>query len=292
MDKFIIAHCKEGISNRLKCLISAMRFAEKYSRTLILCWPKDVKVNCRFSDLFENNIPEIELKELQALKDKKDVDERYKIIDTWRLLPLPEDGLPNNFSQAPFSKPGNNIDCEYDRIPLRVRENFLIYINKLIPKQYISEEIKSFSRNFIDDTVAFSIRTWTECKRSRLFDADAVYKMMDRIDNSRFFVSCDSQEFLNEIIDKYGSRVLHYPKRTFAGERNSLEGMQDILIDLFLLAKSKYLKVSNLSTFPEMAWWFGSCKAEVEIIPAKSYIFLYTSEGYCLFGKWHWGRSD
>lgn len=291
MEKFVVAYCDLGISNRLKCLISAMRFAEKYHRTLILCWPKNTMVNCGFSDLFDNNIVEIDIEELHALKNKEDNNERYKIIHTWRLLPFQEDELPNNFSQSPFSKPGSNIDLEYDRIPLPIRERFLTYVNRLIPKKYILEEINKFSRKISDDTVSFCIRTWTECKRSRLFNMEAVFKIMDRLDNPSFFVSCDSQEFLNKTINKYGNRILHYPKRTFAGDRASKEGMQDTLIDLFLSSKNRYIKASYISTFPEMVWWFGGCKAEVEIIPPKSYIFLYTSEGYCLFGKWHWKRT-
>ena len=58
-----------------------------------------------------------------------------------------------------------------------------------------------------------------------------------------------------------------YPRRTFPGDRKSREGIQDALIELLLLAENKSLKASYLSTFSEMAWWFGGCRARVEVIP-------------------------
>lgn len=61
---------------------------------------------------------------------------------------------------------------------------------------------------------------------------------------------------------------MSYPTRTTRGDRNSTEGIQDALIDMLLLAKNAELRVSKLSTFSEVAWWFGQCNANVEIIGA------------------------
>jgi len=275
MEKYVVAFCPTGISNRLKCLISAMRFAEKYSRKLILCWPKNKLLNCRFSDLFDNNIPEIDLKEMKMLQHKKNVSDRYKIIATWRLLSFPEDDLPKNLPKAPYdipdAIPGITLDYEYDRIPELVRKKILIYVNKLMPVQYIRDEVSSFSKKFNNRTVSFCIRTWIEEKRrADLFDKKAVYEIIDRISLPDLFVTCDSQKFLNKLIKKYGNQILYYPKRTFAGDSGSVRGMQDILIDLYLTSKNEYLKAPYMSTFPELAWWLGGCKSQVEIISRKS----------------------
>jgi hypothetical protein len=294
MDNFVIAHCTDGLCNRLKCLISAMRFAEKSSRTLILCWPKDKTFNCNFSELFQNSFIEMGTEELKSLTEKHDLSEKYKIIHTWRLLPLPEDKLPDNFSRAPFSAPGENIDMEYDRIPLSLRDNYLIYVNRLLPSAYVKSEVDKFTQAFLNgcDT-SFNIRTWSEldCGRSRYFNDKAVYNIIDGISDPQFFVSCDSHDLLRILINRYGDRILHYPERTFQGDRTSVEGIQDALIDLLVASKSSVLKLSYISTFSEMIWWFGGCKAKVEMIPLKKHPFLYTSEGYCLMGKWHWRKK-
>ncbi len=293
MEKFIIAYCTDGLCNRLKCLISAMRFAEKYSRTLIVCWPKNKDLNCGFNDLFENNLKEIELKELKIIQNRIIQDEKYKIIHTWRLLPLPEDHLPHNFSQAPFSKPGENIDFEYNRIPQLVRDRFLTYINQIVLSQYIKDKVSNYINTHNPYDISFNVRTWAEveCGRFRYFDKKAAYETIDKTGKSNFFVSCDSQDFLDKVTNKYKDRVLYYPKRTFLGDRDSMEGIQDAFIDLLLASKSKRLILSHISTFSEMIWWFSDCKPDVEIIPLKKHFFLYTSEGSCLLGKWYWKRK-
>jgi hypothetical protein len=274
MKKYIIADCNFGFGNRLKCLISAMRLAEKCSKSLVLCWHRNSHVNCNFSDLFENKIPEITPSDLDEIKKNKNRDEKYEIENSWRLAILPEDDLPSNFSRVYYSRTGTNVDCEYDRIPIAVREKILVYVNRLNPKLDVLEKVENFAKNFNKDTVSVSIRSWIECPaRANLFDLNNVYTILDKIDSSNFFVSCDSQEIIEKLISKYGEKVLLYPKTTYAGDRDSSDSMKDVLCDLLLLSKNKRLVASYLSTFPEVAWWFGGCEAKVTIIPPKIYPF-------------------
>lgn len=267
MHKYIIAAGRGGLCNRIRCLVSSMRIAEKQSKMLILFWPSDYNCGCRFSDLFENKITEIAQEEFQRLVKKNDFGQSYEICDTWRLLPLSEDRLPRNFSRAYLSDDGDNIDFEYYRIPLSVRENILEYLNRLILKKHITERVTDFSRNFDDNTISVSLRSWEAEGRSTLFDIRNVYKVMDKEKEGTFFVVTDSTKVLEQVKYRYKQRVLCYPKKMFHGDRKSTEGIQDALIELLLLAKNKNLKVSYLSTYSEMAWWFGGCQAKVETIP-------------------------
>lgn len=268
MEKYIIALARGGLGNRMKCLISAMRMAEGESRELILFWPVDSDCACCFSDLFENKISQIGRFQLNQLIDKEDFVRSYRVCDTWRLLTFPQDTLPPNFSQAYVSEKGDNIDFEYGRIPLLVRENILKYIKRLEPNKYILEKADEFGGKFDDDTVSVNIRSWAGEERSPLFDIGNVYRIMDKKKNGLFFAVCDSPEVLERLKFRYGGRILFYPRRTFPGDRRSGEGIQDALIELLLLAKNKNLVVSYLSTFSEMAWWLGGCQAKVEAIPA------------------------
>jgi hypothetical protein len=61
--------------------------------------------------------------EFNALADCKR-SEKYRIYNTWRFLTLPEDRLPNNFAKMFPSELGNDIDFEYERIPLNTLQNF------------------------------------------------------------------------------------------------------------------------------------------------------------------------
>jgi len=245
MDEYIIALAKGGLCNRIKCLISAQRLAERYSKKLLLFWNPDGDCGCCFSDLFENQITEINQEEFLKLSQ----DKAYQICDTWRLLPLSQENVGRNFSRAYVSEEGNSIDFEYSRIPLNTRVNILRHLTRLIPKKHITEKVDEFYKKFDDNTISVNIRSWAGEKRSVFFDIKNLYKVMDKEKTGNFFV------------------VLTYPRRTFPGDRKSPEGIQDALIELLLLARNKSLKASYLSTFSEIAWWLGGCRAGVEIIP-------------------------
>ncbi|MCM8789444.1 MAG: hypothetical protein NC916_00270 [Candidatus Omnitrophica bacterium] len=267
MQKYIIAETRGGLCNRIKCLISAMRIAENYSKELILVWPLDNNCGCEFSDLFENKISEISTEEFKKMIKMDNFKESYQVCDTWRFLLLPEEILPFSFSRAYISEKGDNIDFEYDRIPLSIRTDILKYLNQLSPNKYIIEKVGEFCKKFNDDVISVNIRTWETENRSFLFDIRNVYKIMDKKKDERFFVVCDSPQTLKQIKCKYGNRVFSYPRRTPPGDRKSIEGIQDALIELLLLSKNKSLIASHLSTFSEMAWWLGGCKAKVEMFP-------------------------
>lgn len=294
-ENVTVAEARGGLSNRLKCLISSMRIADKTSSSLIVYWPLESTCNCKFSDLFENEIVEIDSEDFEIIVNIKDKDKKYRIINTWRLELLPEDKLPKNSSRNLPYCPERYIDMQYDRIPIAIRKDFLKYINKLRPIKNITEQVDGFSKKFNNDTVGISIRSWPgeiDFERTKLFDLRNVYKIMDKLKSSTIFISCDSEEVLKKIKDRYGEKVLTYPLQTFAGDRNTADGIQDALVESLLLSKCKELKVSYLSTYGEVAWWFGGCKANVEVIPPKTYFFKiinlgYKYIGFCFFRRWY-----
>ena len=289
MDKYIISGSGSGLSNRLNCLISSMKISKISSRELILYWPKNRLCSCNFSDLFDNNISQITRPELIRLinSDKKDIffidrnvpvlhnlksiREKYIKLSTWRIVALNHE----------FNKKRLIFNNKYFH-------NTVKQIYRLEPIKYIIEEVDRFSDNFDESTISFSIRSWIECKNNtkqnmllsklkenlkkypygkqmaKRFDMENVYETIDKYKDSNFFVSCDSPDIIRKLIKRYGKRILYYPKRTYQGDRFSKKGVQDILIDLFLLSKNKRLITSKGSTYSQLAWWFGGCKAEIE----------------------------
>lgn len=278
----IVSSNQGGLCNRLKCLISCMRLADKVSGATVLSWPEKPRCKCKFSDIFENKIIEIGDKCLRIIRDERiNIHKKYILVDTWRLLTLPNE-LPDNFAKAYHSSSGKGIDFEFERIPLPVREDFLIYINRLIPNVYIRNEVENFSKLFDDYTVSVCIRSWADrqlieekSRADSLFRIENVYAVIDKLDGLNFFVTCDSAEVLKKIIDRYGKRVLYYPRRDFQGDRYSKEAIRDALIELLLASRNKNLKIFYGSTFCEMVWWLGGCKAAVEIIDRESDIQNY-----------------
>ena len=269
MHKYIIANCSGGLCNRIRCLISSMRLAEKLSKPLILFWPVNPGCACQFSDLFENELDEIDEQKMHSIRSDGD----HYIVEPSRLATLPKDKIPYNFGASWHREfPFDHIDCEYDRTPLRARCNILPYIHSLIPKKFITEKVKQFSDTFVTKTLGVSLRTWTDAiryrydRREHLFDFDKICSTIDNIRPETIFVASDSEEAFMKIKEKYKDKILYVSKRTFWGDRGSKEGIEDCFVDQLLLSKCNILIGGYLSTYVEMAWWFGDCKAKVFII--------------------------
>ena len=77
----------------------------------------------------------------------------------------------------------------------------------------------------------------------------------------------DADEIIGELAARYGAeRVLHFPRTTPRRDSwRAPEGVREDLIDMLLLARTRTLFASYLSTFSEAAWWLGGATASVEV---------------------------
>lgn len=265
MPDFIISSPSPtaGLSNRIKGLVSCLRICDKEGKKLLLDWSKSNAFNCDFDDLFENRfVFKSQVKPIFLNQSK--LSNSAKLLNTWRLIESFNDLKIDQRGSASGTKP---IDFQYNAIPHCTRKTFIPYFQQLKPKRYIRDEVANFSKKFDEDTISLAIRTWEGCEsREHSFKLSNVFSILDNHAANQFFISCDSQNVLNQIRDKYADNIFYYPPRTIHGDRNSKEGIQDALIDLLLLSKNNKIKASRGSTFSEVAWWFGNCEAEVEII--------------------------
>lgn len=264
MTKYIVAssNATAGLANRIKCVISCMGLSEKLGKELILHWPKSTMFNCVVEDLFENAI--LQTNQQNSIISLRKSNMIHEQINTWRLL-TPSDGSKNQGMFRQFTN--QRTDFNYNLIPVDTQNYFLKYFNQLIPIGYVREQVCNYSEKFDKETIFFGIRSWMDCEpRRRIFNIENVFKIMDKLPDSNFFVSCDHQEVLDQLLRRYKDRILYFPKRTHPGDRGTTEGIQDALVDLLLLSKARQLRASYHSTFSEVAWWFGRCKAQVEVI--------------------------
>ena len=267
MKTKIIVSNPGGIANRLKCLISMWRLSDKYNKKLYLHWVKNNRCGAEFEELFENKFSMINKEELDKLPK-----EDYMISETWRFLTLPEE-VPDNFAEAYPTKRGNNIDCEFHRIPLEIRQKILHYLSQLVPVKEIKNGVKWFEEKYdLSQMVGVHIRrgdflVGKEGLGKVSSDEKFVEKMESMlIDNPslKFFLCTDGPEVEDKFLKKFGGKIVIYPKMN--RDRTSLECTQDGLVDLLLLSKTKHIVGTYRSTFNELAWWFGGCKAKVDIV--------------------------
>lgn len=256
-----------GLNDRLKFLVSCMRVDDE----LKLIW--SVKENsihlwCSFKDLFTNDFEEF--------NDRYEADKKYSEADFTRCVSgsqfkqvFPNDINLNNMG----------IDNWYELIPEEQKKSILDQINKLKPVPYIKNTVDEFKSKFSDDVTTVSIRSFNDAARNikangRHFDINKIFKTMDdkMFHDKLFFVTCDNQDTFQEVLDRYGDRIIYTPKRTYFGDYRTLEGIQDCVIDLLLGGHNKNMISTNGSGFCDMQWWFGGGKSKIKTVYAHKHL--------------------
>jgi len=278
-EQYIVSMVNSGLCNRMKNLLTILRLSEKHSLVPILYWLNNNAVQCEFHDLFKNKInlisDEKQLKKIYQFEDwrefryipKKMPQVKYILLNSWRLLISPGD-VQNNFSDVLPGAYGNEIDFEYHRIPEKIKNDYINILIKLQPVDYIMDNVHLFQDRFTDNTVSVHVRSWADAKNRNdlIFNCQDFFKKMDSLNKNTFFISCDSEPVLEIFQKRYGEKILYFPKKTYTGDRSSKIGIQEALIDLYLLSKNNRIITTYLSSFSEMAWWLGLCKAKIDVV--------------------------
>ncbi len=288
--KYIISapHPDAGLSNRIKCLISVIRLADKLSRKLLVYWPVNFSCGARFSELFKNHFDFIDKSTLNHILSSEDTikysefpkkldDKKYIVFDTWRFILLPEDRkkIINQFDKNVCDLA---IDLQFEKVPKNLRKIFLSYLSKLNPQDEVLNKINLFSvKKNISEMVGVHVRRNEFILNGRAQNSNDLFffKRMDDLllsnPNLRFFLATDSKKTEEIFKERYGNKIVTFPKENL--DRNSSVAIQEALIELLLLSKTKRLLGTYASTFTEMAWWFGKCKSTVEIVGLYSINF-------------------
>lgn len=223
-----------GISNRLKCIISSIvEFGDINLNWVIPPSVLDGGVRCNFNDLFTNYFPD------EDCRIVKDCEFIHKEMNT------------------------NNTGGK-EMLNKELQKKYINVIESLIPVDYVSQKIKEEKSKLPSDITTVSVRTFKSFGREynswgKYFKIDELFKHLNSINNP-ILLTCDDTETTNLIKERYSDKIHTTPKRTNFGDFSSVEGMQDILIDLYLGGMSDNIYGSHMSSFSEMQWWFGSCK--------------------------------
>ncbi len=294
----IVAANNGGLCNRIRCLMSCMRM----DRDFRILWKAGgwQKIECRFSDLFANDI------ELETIPAGVGVYSSWELIALPGEDPLKNKGLNLNergwasiiggdFSYKDITAQEalrilDHSDIRLvdirDNIQKVVRSGYTNELKKLKPVPEIRKVIKTVSSSF-HKTVSVTIRSWREhgetgkditdpedfccAHRFHLFKArnglQMYFEAMDRFPDHNFFITADSDIIMEKMVKRYGNRVVTLKKSTPFADRSSKEALRETLMELILLSKNKVIIGSYVSTFANMAWWMGGCKATLIHIP-------------------------
>ena len=302
MDRIIVAENDAGLANRIKTVVSCLRYQDEYNHKLWVNWKiignedkathKDGihNFNCRFRSLFKNEIDTIDDDFYKTKRNEKKVI-AYR---THHLMVFDIDNIPKNFDEyksksAKYLRKrtdGRHIDFNYNRIPKECKNRWINYFKKLEVNDDLQEKIDNFSqKNFDENTVSVHIRSWTQrCESDRFLKLfkqnglkdfeNAMLKKLEENNKTNFFLSTDrntiKEHFMTKI-PELQNKIKIYPRCSSHGTSRSMEkGIQEDLIDLYLLSKNKSIIGSHNSTFTEVAWWLAECPKDINIIYSGS----------------------
>ena len=180
--------------------------------------------------------------------------------------------FPKQHSRRSARADARHIDLEYGRIPQHFRDVYVPLFRSIVAHPSIVARVADFGSRLDDDVIGVQVRTWRDDpRRYRKYHLPAVRRLAKLLDaasgRSRFLVVSDADEIIGDLAARYGAeRVLHFPRTTPRRDSwRAPEGIREDLIDMLLLARTRRLFASYLSTFSEAAWWLGGATADVDV---------------------------
>ncbi len=271
----IVSLTHGGLGNRLKNVVSCVKLQRETKLPLKVVWEKTPYVcNCEFNDLFKNKMKD------NVSRGYKLIKYPFKPFTCWRFYVSDKDKIQEKFEYKKdlngknlggdiYYK--NYIDLEYNRIPDNIKFEYIDIFKSLKLIDTLKDKINKFSKKYFDDdTISVHIRSWSygfslENERSKHVKIDNFIKEMKKYKNNKFFLATDDKKIIIQLYKIFKERLMVY-NRNMENDRNTKEGIQNDLIDLYLLSKNKVFIGSRVSTFTEVAWFLGGCTKNIIII--------------------------
>ncbi len=265
--KKIVAACRAGLGNRIKCIISTLRRCDEEEAkgiNTIPCvyWPENNACGCKFEELFDDILvlKEIGKSELETVEVDEWHNDAY-INKSWKLR----------------SKFSGNIDFKYHKLSVEEKIEFLPYLWITKPKKDIEDVVWAFTQQYKEsfdkcEVIGVHIRKGDfkglyDGRKNISQEKDFMERMKCLLEvnpDYKFLLCTEDEETEERFRLRFGSNhIIWFPKRF--RDRNNTNGVKEAFVDMLLLSKCQIIIGTFLSTFTEIAWWLGNCKAQVVI---------------------------
>ena len=245
-----------GLANRMRAIESLVRLIQDADVDGKVVWFKDKGLNSRFDALFQPLcVPALQIKEADVPDHVLCDRPRKKNLFIPALFEhiiydscIYEDNYSKNFDFKQWVLAHQKTYLSSCRIFYQNSAPNIFSIFKPIP--HLQDKIDDLSSSFSENTIGVHIRRTDHirCIESSPFEL-YVEKMKAEIEqnsNTNFYLASDSAEEKEKLIQLFGNRIItqHAPVL-----RNTLDGMQDALVELFVLSKTKKIFGSPYSTY-------------------------------------------
>jgi hypothetical protein len=281
-----------GLCNRMRAIDSAVLLAEQLNKRLVVFWGRDKHLNCKYSDLFKQSeyFDTIEEKHwfggkapypyLPGTQPVSPVKKSlYRITklsfniktELWfedfesaisfqsnSLSPEKIQNMQDYESKSLtfiepliecLNKSGSSFVCTAWRMSLGSR-----YARHFAPKDILQERVNSMANQFTN-TIGVHIRRGdhTEAIKYSGFQkfVAAMTDEVTRQNDTNFFLATDCKATEQKLLKLFPNKLLYFTKSSYS--RNSTQGVQEALIDLYCLSKTRRVLGSYFSSFSQVA---------------------------------------
>lgn len=259
-----------GLGNRMKSMAAAIRLAQATQSHLDIIWFQDWGLGCRFDQLFQPlDIAHTQLREATWL------DKVVHDIPRKRNLYIPkifehclyDDCLDRiDASKAYYNDFDFTAWCKGKKVWLA---SDVYFIAKEIPEdsfdifhpiRHLQERINQTKESFATHTIGVHIRR-TDNVRSIQNSPTHLFieRMQQEHDDVKFYLATDSEEVKQEMRRIFGNRIITSPNQA---ARGNVEGMEDALVEMYLLAATDRILGSSCSTYSMTAASIGRTPLE------------------------------
>ncbi len=264
-----------GLANRLRVLASALLFAQEAEVPLRVHWMRTPDFNAGFSRLFE-----VEGLGFTLTEHGGSLVHKLAVRIVEKVLSATGVSVLGDAQTHPSVFDPSNLRRRLGQGRVLLRTNYPLakapqMYRLFVPVPPLRALIEQHAGE-ADKMVGVHLRRGDHAKATERSPLEgfvaAMQAELDARPDTHFFVATDDPPSLQALQQRFGPRLRHYPKRALA--RNDPLALEDAVVDLFTLARSRRLIGSYWSSFSDMAHDLGGQpyyvigKGEVQPEPA------------------------
>lgn len=253
-----------GLANRMKAIDSAVALAKDAQKELRIIWFKDRGLNCRFDELFQPlMLPGVEVQEtswFDLLIYDRPRKKNFRLPRLFQRL-LFDQCIYEEEATRLFYKgfdfrswvAGRRVyiaSCVYFHPQVAGKRLFSIFR----PIEPLQQKINEGCSRFGEHTLGVHIRrTDNVASISQSPTELFIARMKQEIgqhEDTVFYLATDSEEDKKQLKERFGEHIVASPRKA---DRSSVEGMQDALVELYILSRTGRILGSMQSSYSETA---------------------------------------
>lgn len=256
-----------GLANRMKAIDAAYHLAKDCGSKLKVIWFKDKGLNCRFDELFQHPTDSIITIREASFCDLllEDRPRKKNFFLPWLPEHLKYDAciyeqqatllFYDHFDYAAWARNRRVYlaSCVYFH-PQPEEKLFKLFQ----PIDSLQQEIAKRCADFNEHTIGIHIRRTDNIASITQSPTELFIKQMEEIvehqPDTIFYLATDSEAEKLTLKQAFGNHIITSPH---AAERHSLSGMQEALIELYMLSRTSKIIGSMQSSYSETAAQIG-----------------------------------